>query len=76
MSARDRRADEARAEEPEREVPRRGAAVIEPPTAAPTATNAICPRLISPAHPVSTTNDSAMIAVDDRDRGEVGAALA
>ena len=35
-------------------------AVIEAPTAAPTATNAIWPRLISPAQPVSTTSDSAM----------------
>ena len=37
-------------------------AVIEPPTAAPIATNAICPRLISPPHPVSTTSESAITA--------------
>ena len=43
-----------------RSVPHR--AVIEPPTAAPIATNAIWPRLTSPAHPVSTTSDRAMIA--------------
>ena len=33
-----------------------------PAAAAPMATNATCPRLISPAHPVRITSDTAMIA--------------
>ena len=33
-----------------------------PAAAEPMATNAICPRLISPAHPVRITSDTAMIA--------------
>ena len=36
--------------------------VSAPPTAAPTPTNAICPRLTWPAHPVSTTSEEATIA--------------
>ena len=52
-----RRAHQSRAEQAERRGPSPRRAVIEPPTAAPIATNAICPRLISPAHPVSTTSE-------------------
>ena len=59
---RHRGADQPGAEEPEARGPSPSRAVIEPPTAAPTATNAICPRLTSPAQPVSTTSDSAITA--------------
>jgi hypothetical protein len=43
-------------------VPRCQCTFAAPAAADPIATNATCPRLISPAHPVSSTSETAMTA--------------